>query len=85
MSLKRFTCFLSLPGLGGERLWGRCLEGEEDDAPPRQLTVVNPSGSVTELIAIAVSLVADVTKIFLGEQSAHLHFFQMGDLVESLK
>ncbi len=66
LSLKRFTRFISLPGRGGDWLWGCCLGGEEDDAPPQQLTVVNPSESVTELSAVAVSLVADVTKSSLA-------------------
>jgi hypothetical protein len=67
LSLKRLTRFISLPGQGGERLWVHCLGGEEDDATPQGLTVVNPSGSVTELIAMAVLLAADMTESSLAK------------------
>jgi hypothetical protein len=55
------TRFIPSLGRGEERLWGRCLGGEVDEMP-RQLTVVKPSGSVMELIAVAVSMAADVTE-----------------------
>jgi hypothetical protein len=46
------------PGRGGEQLWGLCLGGEENEPTPRQLTVVNLSASVMELIAVAMSAAA---------------------------
>jgi hypothetical protein len=85
LSLKRLTHFILLPGREGEWLWGRCLGGEEDDEPPGQLTVVNPSGSVTELIAVAVSLAADMTESSLAKSLRASFFFQTSNLVESLE
>ncbi len=61
LSSKGLTRFIPSLGRGREWLWGRCL-GDEVDEMPCQLTVVKPSGSVMELIAIAVSVAADVTE-----------------------
>ncbi len=58
MSSKGLIHLILLLGQGGEWLWGLCLGGDEDEPPPGQLTVVNPSVSVMELIAVAVSVVA---------------------------
>ncbi len=67
LSSKRLTHFIPSLGQGGEQLWGRYLGGEVDETP-RQLIVVKPSGSVMELIAIAVSMVADVTESSLANR-----------------
>ncbi len=64
---KGLTCFIPSLGWGGERLWGRCLGGEVDETP-LQLTVVKPSGSVMELIVVAVSVAADVTESSLANR-----------------
>ncbi len=58
LSLKGLICLISPLGRGSEQLWGLCLGGDEDEPPPQQLTVVNPSVSMMELIAVAVSVVA---------------------------
>jgi hypothetical protein len=73
LSSKGLTHFIPSLGRGGERLWGRCLGGEVDETP-RQLTVVKPSGSVMELIVIAVFVAADVTKSSLAN-SQRASFF----------
>ncbi len=64
---KGLTIFIPSLGRGGERLWGCCLGGEVDETP-HQLTVMKPSGSVMELIAVAVSVVADVTESSLANR-----------------
>ncbi len=67
MLSKGLTHFIPSLGQGGEWLWGRCLGGEVDETP-HQLTVVKPSGSVMKLIAVAVSVEADVTESSLANR-----------------